>query len=109
MLDAAIAIPARDVPRVICTAYDVQHRNALFLTNTYTEATLAIAARRRNVLTYLYRGTWWTWTGSNRRPLPCHGSALPTAPQAHVLRQTGKPRIEKLDLGWDALAKSAPG
>src|SRR5580698_7974014 len=25
---------------------------------------------------------WWTWTGSNRRPLPCHGSALPTAPQA---------------------------
>ncbi len=18
---------------------------------------------------------WWTWTGSNRRPLPCHGSA----------------------------------
>jgi hypothetical protein len=26
---------------------------------------------------------WWTWTGSNRRPLPCHGSALPTAPQAH--------------------------
>jgi hypothetical protein len=27
-------------------------------------------------------GDWWTWTGSNRRPLPCHGSALPTAPQA---------------------------
>ncbi len=27
---------------------------------------------------------WWTWSGSNRRPLPCHGSALPTAPQAHV-------------------------
>src|SRR5579863_7007800 len=26
---------------------------------------------------------WWTWSGSNRRPLPCHGSALPTAPQAH--------------------------
>src|SRR5581483_1866839 len=22
--------------------------------------------------------------GSNRRPLPCHGSALPAAPQAHV-------------------------
>ncbi len=20
---------------------------------------------------------WWTWSGSNRRPLPCHGSALP--------------------------------
>ena len=29
---------------------------------------------------------WWTWSGSNRRPLPCHGSALPAAPQAH--RQT---------------------
>jgi hypothetical protein len=27
---------------------------------------------------------WWTWSGSNRRPLPCHGSALPAAPQAHV-------------------------
>src|SRR5919205_421171 len=27
--------------------------------------------------------TWWTWSGSNRRPLPCHGSALPAAPQAH--------------------------
>jgi hypothetical protein len=25
------------------------------------------------------------------------------------LRQTGKPRIEKLDLGGDTLAKSAPG
>ena len=28
-------------------------------------------------------GFWWTWSGSNRRPLPCHGSALPAAPQAH--------------------------
>src|SRR6185312_1879261 len=28
-------------------------------------------------------GDWWTWSGSNRRPLPCHGSALPAAPQAH--------------------------
>ena len=27
---------------------------------------------------------WWTWSGSNRRPLPCHGSALPAAPQAHA-------------------------
>src|SRR5580658_6350355 len=30
--------------------------------------------------------SWWTWSGSNRRPLPCHGSALPAAPQAHVWR-----------------------
>src|SRR5260370_692883 len=30
---------------------------------------------------------WWTWSGSNRRPLPCHGSALPAAPQAHCLRR----------------------
>ncbi len=30
--------------------------------------------------------SWWTWSGSNRRPLPCHGSALPAAPQAHVRR-----------------------
>ena len=43
----------------------------------------------------MLRKVWWTWTGSNRRPLPCHGSALPTAPQAHVWRTgklpTGKP------------------
>src|SRR5205085_6527605 len=31
-----------------------------------------------------FRENWWTWSGSNRRPLPCHGSALPAAPQAHV-------------------------
>src|SRR5262249_45296676 len=30
---------------------------------------------------------WWTWSGSNRRPLPCHGSALPAAPQAHIQRK----------------------
>ena len=36
-------------------------------------------------------GNWWTWPGSNRRPLPCHGSALPAAPQAHdwKARQVG--------------------
>jgi hypothetical protein len=28
------------------------------------------------------RVVWWTWRDSNPRPLPCHGSALPTAPQA---------------------------
>src|SRR5258708_38886448 len=31
------------------------------------------------------RVIWWTWSGSNRRPLPCHGSALPncaTGPHA---------------------------
>src|ERR1700722_5326537 len=31
---------------------------------------------------------WWTWSGSNRRPLPCHGSALPAAPQAHTSTET---------------------
>src|ERR1700737_468432 len=31
-----------------------------------------------------HRENWWTWSGSNRRPLPCHGSALPAAPQAHL-------------------------
>ena len=30
---------------------------------------------------------WWTWSGSNRRPLPCHGSALPAAPQAHLFTE----------------------
>gem|GEM_PF-5870021 len=25
---------------------------------------------------------WWTCRDSNPGPLPCHGSALPTAPQA---------------------------
>src|SRR2546423_15344898 len=38
---------------------------------------------------------WWTWSGSNRRPLPCHGSALPTAPQAHLLK--GKAAQASLD------------
>src|SRR4030081_129475 len=36
---------------------------------------------------------WWTWSGSNRRPLPCHGSALPAAPQAH-LRERNSPEPE---------------
>src|SRR5215467_8428432 len=31
---------------------------------------------------------WWTWSGSNRRPLPCHGSALPAAPQAHIVEKS---------------------
>src|ERR1051326_5903243 len=30
------------------------------------------------------RNAWWTWSGSNGRPLPCHGSALPAAPQSHI-------------------------
>src|SRR5579863_7714356 len=30
---------------------------------------------------------WWTWPGSNRRPLPCHGSALPAAPQSHFVER----------------------
>src|SRR5262249_46228402 len=34
------------------------------------------------------REDWWTWSGSNRRPLPCHGSALPAAPQAHSWTQS---------------------
>src|SRR5256714_4123298 len=42
-----------------------------------------------------FRETWWTWPGSNRRPLPCHGSALPTAPQAHLLK--GKAAQASLD------------
>src|SRR5438067_5169214 len=33
---------------------------------------------------------WWTWSGSNRRPLPCHGSALPAAPQAHSGTKSGR-------------------
>src|SRR6266446_4981875 len=32
---------------------------------------------------YPKAGFWWTWSGSNRRPLPCHGSALAAAPHAH--------------------------
>src|SRR5882757_1130746 len=35
------------------------------------------------------REIWWTWSGSNRRPLPCHGSALPAAPQAHCWKNGG--------------------
>src|SRR6202035_1098492 len=39
---------------------------------------------------------WWTWSGSNRRPLPCHGSALPAAPQAHSLKGR-RPVFERLN------------
>src|SRR5208337_4568219 len=41
---------------------------------------------------------WWTWSGSNRRPLPCHGSALPAAPQAHWFhsRLAAPPRQTRL-------------
>src|SRR5208282_6113969 len=38
---------------------------------------------------------WWTWSGSNRRPLPCHGSALPAAPQAHTSGSPGTGIREK--------------
>ena len=39
--------------------------------------------RQKGELLSVVKGFWWTWSGSNRRPLPCHGSALPAAPQAH--------------------------
>ena len=29
---------------------------------------------------------WWSWTGSNRRPLECHSSALPAELQPHKLK-----------------------
>ena len=35
------------------------------------------------------KGFWWTWSGSNRRPLPCQGSARPAAPQAHFSQRRG--------------------
>ena len=38
----------------------------------------------RKFLSAEFLKSWWTWSGSNRRPLPCHGSALPAAPQAHM-------------------------
>ena len=31
---------------------------------------------------------WWTWSGSNRRPLPCHGSALPNCATGPHRRET---------------------
>ena len=49
---------------------------------------------------------WWTWTGSNRRPLPCHGSALPTAPQAHPC---GRPAsLGALQGYWSVTEYSTP-
>src|SRR4051812_38708228 len=42
------------------------------------------AEPRISASTQLGASNWWTWSGSNRRPLPCHGSALPAAPQAHI-------------------------
>src|SRR5947209_5423494 len=59
--------------------------------NTLTAETAALIGkdRRDEVLSERARSAserdWWTWSGSNRRPLPCHGSALPAAPQAHCI------------------------
>ena len=33
------------------------------------------------------RGDWWSQSGSNRRPLPCHGSALPAELWPHSERR----------------------
>ena len=41
----------------------------------------------QDVYSGYWGGIWWTWSGSNRRPLPCHGSALPAAPQAHCAEE----------------------
>ena len=40
------------------------------------------------------RGYWWSQSGSNRRPLPCHGSALPAElwPHAEPRKTTHPPR-----------------
>jgi len=27
---------------------------------------------------------WWTWSGSNRRPLPCHGKELYVCVRCHA-------------------------
>src|SRR5690349_10524362 len=63
------------------------------------------ALRKFSVCNYVKQRTrrkWWTWSGSNRRPLPCHGSALPAAPQAHKAdsfysRRLGRNRQTKGD------------
>src|SRR5437667_11185463 len=46
---------------------------------------------------------WWTWSGSNRRPLPCHGSALPAAPQAHLVERRNFPKL--IFTHWKAIVK----
>src|SRR5437016_759964 len=45
---------------------------------------------------------WWTWSGSNRRPLPCHGSALPAAPQAHLVERRNFPQANFHPLEGDS-------
>ena len=34
---------------------------------------------------------WWSWTGSNRRPPPCKGGALPTELQPLAPRRQARP------------------
>ena len=46
---------------------------------------------------------WWTWSGSNRRPLPCHGSALPAAPQAHSRKKFPRVRNSGSECGKEPL------
>src|SRR5436305_12711844 len=48
------------------------------------KVTITSAPQPCNLLRLREGLDWWTWSGSNRRPLPCHGSALPAAPQAHI-------------------------
>src|SRR4051794_22637488 len=78
--------PARNFPgtehlnifaRVILLT-DGAGRNVFGTTGLHRRAILGLPDMRRSAtlrrLIYLEGGNeiWWTWTGSNRRPLPCH-------------------------------------
>ena len=56
--------------------------------NEINTTVVPVALGARSQITPSKAILWWTWSGSNRRPLPCHGSALPAAPQAHKERTT---------------------
>ena len=39
----------------------------------------------------LLKGFWWTWSGSNRRPLPCHGIAQTASYRRHSTYKPAQP------------------
>ena len=63
----------------------LQSRDAIQLTATAVLSALILRnpecqvreVLRLHCIQFVLSGlVWWTWTGSNRRPLPCHGSQI---------------------------------
>jgi hypothetical protein len=61
--------------------------NALLVTDLKTSPLprwLADGTKKRSSSRLTHRYSWWSWRGSNSRPLECHSSALPAELQPHT-------------------------